>query len=297
MTQANPVSFVLITPARNEEALIGDTIRSVIAQTRRPLRWIIVSDGSTDRTDDIVREYATQHAWIELLRMPERKDRNFAAKAHSVNAAYEKLKPLRFEVVGNLDADVTFDPDFFAFLVGRFDVMEDLGVAGTPYVEDGERPDQHVYARSTANLDHVSGQCQMFRRGCFEQIGGYMPIKGGAIDWVAVTTARMRGWKTRTFLDKVFYHHRKMGTAESSRLRARFHYGRKAYYVGGHPAWEILRGVFQMGSTPYVIGGMCFICGYVWAAATRMQRAVPPELMTFHRGEQLTRLKHLLRLQ
>jgi len=183
------LKYVLITPARNEEAFLENTIRSVIAQNSRPLKWIIVSDGSTDRTDSIVESYVRQHDWIELLRMPEHRDRHFAAKAQCFNAGYECLKDLQFDLVGNLDADITFSPDYYEFLLTRFDQMPDLGVAGTPFVEDFSQPEGHSYAGESANLEHVSGACQMFRRACFEAIGGYVPIKRGGIDWMAVTTA------------------------------------------------------------------------------------------------------------
>lgn len=288
------LSYVLITPARNEESFIGDTIRSVIAQTIPPKRWIIVSDGSTDRTDEIVMAHAAMHDWMELVRMPEHRDRQFAAKANAFNAGYERLKHLSFDLIGNLDADITFDADYFEFLLGRFAAWPDLGVAGTPFVEDASRPEQHTYAHTGANLDHVSGACQVFRRQCFEAVGGYVPIEGGAIDWIAVTTARMKGWKTRTFTEKVTLHHRKIGTGNNSPLMSRFHYGRKAYYVGGHPAWEFVRGIFQMRSKPIVLGGLWFMAGYAWAGVTRMRRPVSAELMAFHRREQLMRLKGLL---
>ncbi len=84
--QKTALSFVLVTPARNEEAFIESTIRSVVAQTIRPTKWIIVSDGSTDGTDEIVKRYAHDHPWIEFLRMPEHRDRQFAAKANCFNA-------------------------------------------------------------------------------------------------------------------------------------------------------------------------------------------------------------------
>lgn len=290
------LSYVLITPARNEEAFIGDTIRSVAKQTRRPLRWVIVSDGSTDRTDEIVKSYATDLDWIELVRMPERRDRQFAAKAIAFNAGYQQLKHLQFDLVGNLDADITFGPDYFDFLLECFSSDSRLGVAGTPFIENVNRPDRHTYAHSSANLDHVSGACQVFRRECFEAVGGYIPIKGGAIDWIAVTTARMMGWKTHTFCEKVCYHHRTIGTADSNRLMARYHYGRKAYYVGGHPAWELMRGVAQMRQKPIGIGGLLFMAGYLWAGITRMHRPVSPEVIAFHRKEQLVRLKRVLRI-
>ena len=135
----------------------------------------------------------------------------------------------------------------------------------------------------------------MFRRRCFEEVGGYVPIKGGAIDWIAVTTARMKGWETQTFLERVCFHHRMIGTGNHSPLVARFHYGRKAYYVGGHPLWETLRGVFQMRKAPRVLGGIWFIAGYWCALVTRMPRPVSPDLILFHRAEQTARLRQLFR--
>jgi glycosyltransferase involved in cell wall biosynthesis len=292
--QAQDLKYLLITPARNEEAFIENTIRSVVAQSRKPLKWVIVSDGSTDRTDDIVTSYAQQHTWIELVRMPEHRDRHFGAKAHCFNAGYERAKHLNFDLVGNLDADITFGQEYYEFLLEKFARMPDLGVAGTPFVEDFDRPDKHSYAHASANLEHVSGACQMFRRACFEAIGGYVPIKGGGIDWLAVTSARMNGWKTRTFLEKICFHHRKMGTAGRGRLMARFRHGQEDYYVGSHPLWESLRGVFQMREKPYVFGGLFLLFGYVWGFLTRTKRAVTPELMAFHRREQMGRLQQML---
>ena len=295
--QLSTLNYVLITPARNEEALIEGTIRAVVAQTILPTKWIIVSDGSTDGTDDVVRRYAVKHPWIELLRMPERCDRQFAAKAHAFNAGYARISTLNsqpstsWDIIGNLDADITFDPEYFSFLLSKFQLFPKLGVAGTPFVEDATQRDRHTYAHRFAQLEHVSGACQMFRRECFEQVGGYVPIKGGAIDWIAVTTARMKGWQTRTFLEKTCLHHRKIGTGTDSALMAHFRYGQKAYYVGGHPLWELLRGISRMRTKPRLLGGLYFQSGFLWAALTRMNRPVPAELISFHRAEQMARLR------
>ncbi len=288
---ASTLTYALITPARNEEALIEQTIQSMLAQTLRPMKWLIVSDGSTDHTDAIVSRYAADHPWIDLLRLPERRDRQFAAKARAFNTAYEKIRGLDFDLIGNLDADITFEPDYYEFLVGKFAGAPKLGVTGTPFVEDTQ---DHTYAHRFADLRHVSGACQLFRRTCFEEVGGYVPIKGGAIDWVAVTTARMKGWETRTFVEKTCFHHRKIGTANDSSWMVYFHYGKKAYYVGGHPAWALMRGFFTMRRKPWIIGGFLFQWGYFWSFVTRMPRAVSPELMAFHRGEQMSRLKRLV---
>ncbi len=280
---------MLITPAHNEEVYIEKTIQSVAAQTVLPTKWIIVSDGSTDRTDDIVRGYCRDHDWIGFIRMPEHKDRQFAAKVQAFNAGYEVVRDIKYDIIGNLDADITFGEDYFEFILGRFEQDPLLGVAGTPYVEDSFHYDYRF-----TNIEHVSGACQLFRRECFEEIGGYVPIKGGGIDWTAVTTARMKGWKTRTFTEKVCYHHRKIGTGNTYPMGAWFRHGLKDYFLGGHPVWQLFRTFYQMKSRPYVIGGLLLFFGYAWAGISRMERPVSHELMTFQRKEQMNRLKEFL---
>ncbi len=286
----NDLEYVLVTPARNEQDFIGKTLRSMVAQTVLPKKWVIVSDGSTDRTDEIVAEFARNHDWIELVRMPEHRDRQFAAKVHSFNAGYKQLAGLSYQIIGNVDADISFDPDYFEYLLDRFKENERLGVTGTPFVE-GETL---VYDHGFIDQNHVSGACQLFRRECFEQIGGYTPIKGGGIDWAAVTSARMMGWQTRTFTDKLFHHHRKMGTGNSSFLMSRYRHGQKDYYLGGHPLWQLFRSSFQMTRRPYFIGGLFLMLGYLSGFVTRMDRPLSRELMQFHRAEQMARLRSML---
>src|SRR5213593_4533112 len=110
---ANDGTEMLITTERNEATRIGLNIKSVLAQTVRPAKWVIVSDGSTDGTDEVVKTYAAQHDWIELVRQPERTERHFAGKADALNAGYGRVKDLEYEVIGNLDADVSFEEDYF----------------------------------------------------------------------------------------------------------------------------------------------------------------------------------------
>jgi glycosyltransferase involved in cell wall biosynthesis len=280
------LTYILITPSRNEEQFIEQTIQSVVSQTVLPMKWMIVSDGSTDATDEIVKKYLPAHPWMELIRMPERRDRHFGAKVQCFNAGYEKVRDEIFDIIGNLDADITFDESHFDFLLAKFDADPKLGVAGTPFVEGTATYD----FRFTA-VEHVSGACQLFRRECFEQIGGYVQVKGGGIDWIAVTTARMKGWKTRTFLEKVCHHHRPMGTASAGKLKANFLLGKQDYYLGGHPVWQLFRGFYQMRRRPYVVGGIYVIAGYCWAWMTRFKRPVSPELIEFHQHEQMQRLR------
>ena len=101
MNRSGHISYVLVTPARNEEALIEKTIQSVIAQTVLPTKWAIVNDGSTDNTASIVSRYAANHPWIELVNLPAHRDRSFAGKVHAFNAGLERVKDLDYEVIGS----------------------------------------------------------------------------------------------------------------------------------------------------------------------------------------------------
>jgi biofilm PGA synthesis N-glycosyltransferase PgaC len=289
----NLPTYVLITPARNEEAFIELTIKSVIGQTVRPVKWVIVSDGSTDGTDEIVKKYASENPWIELVRMPERRERHFAGKVQAFNVGYAKVKDLIFDIMGNLDADITFEEDYISFLLEKFAVNLRLGVGGTPFREGLQQYDYRF-----TSIDHVSGACQLFRRECFEAIGGYVPLEMGGEDLVAVTTARIKGWQTKTFMEKNSEHHKKSQSGRHTTLKAIFRSGHHDYLMGGHPVWQVFRSVYQMSKKPFLVGGSVLLAGYLWAVVTRAERLVPKELVEFRGKEQMGRLsgffKHLL---
>jgi biofilm PGA synthesis N-glycosyltransferase PgaC len=280
-------SYVLVTPARNEAAYIEKTMKSVVAQTILPLRWVIVSDGSTDGTDEVVREFVVKHSWIELVSLPLRAERNFAGKVAAFNAGQARAAELNYEVIGNLDADVSFDEEYFAFLLRKLAENPALGLVGTPYLDPVNDPYDYRYV----SIDHVTGPCQLFRRECFEAIGGYMPVRGGAIDRIADISARMKGWQTRTFTEKMYLHHRATGTSQQSVLISKFKDGAKDYSVGASPVWELFRTAYQMTKKPLILGGLMTGAGYVWSLLRRVERPVPREMVEFCRREQMQRLK------
>jgi glycosyltransferase involved in cell wall biosynthesis len=282
-------TYVLITPARNEARFIELTLQSMAAQSYHPLRWVIVSDGSTDGTDDLVRKYAADNPWIDLLRMPERTERHFAGKVHAFKAGYDKAKDLNPDVVGNLDADVSIEPDHFQYLLSKFAENPDLGVGGSPFKEGSRQYDYRF-----SNIENVWGGCQLFRRECYEAIGGYTPVKGGGIDHIAVVSARMKGWKTRTFTDKVCLHHRGMGTAQQGALKATFRQGSKDYSLGNHPLWELFRTLYQTKNSPLLVGGLALGAGYFWSMARKAEVSVSSDVVAFTRREQMQRLKKFL---
>jgi glycosyltransferase involved in cell wall biosynthesis len=288
------MKYILITSARNEEEFIAHTLDSVAAQTQLPERWVVIDDGSSDRTVEIVEGYAKKFPWIALIRNPKREGRNFAAKANAVNAALAKVQAenISFDVLGNLDADVSFEPDYMTFLMAKFSADPKLGVAGTPFTQAGGYDSTKD---SFEGENFVAGPIQMFRRDCFREVGGYVASPAGGVDWIAVMTAKMKGWTARSFAEKRFHHYRLMGTAEKSPVVSLFHYGQKDYYLGGSPIWQLFRVTYRLLKKPWIIGGLALLAGYVWAAVKRVQRPITPELVRYNRVEQMTKLKAILR--
>jgi biofilm PGA synthesis N-glycosyltransferase PgaC len=280
------LTYVLVTPARNEAAFIEMTIRCVTQQTILPKKWVIVSDGSDDATDDIVSRYAAENGWIELVRVPYRRDRHFAGKVHAFNTGYARLTGVDYDVIGNLDADVSFDAEYFSFLLGKLRENPRLGVCGTPF-----REGFHQYDYRFTSIEHVSGACQLFRRECFEAVGGYLPLKEGGVDLAAVLTARMLGWETRSFLEKTYEHHKKTQAGGHATAKALFKSGYHDYLMGTHPVWQIARSIYRTMETPILIGGALLLAGYLSALLKRAEPIVSRDLQVFRRNEQMRRLK------
>ncbi len=281
-------TYVLITPARNEEEFIELTLKSVINQTRRPLKWVIVSDGSTDGTNAIVEKYTRQHDWITLVKREPRSERSFCAKVKAFNVGYEELSQLSFDAIGNLDADISFGPDHFEFLIGELAKNPRLGVVGSTYQEGG----RVTYDYRFASTDDVPGACQVFRRECFESIGGYKLLKTG-VDLAAVLSARIHGWQTHCFTEKSCVHARPSGSAMRNGVRRFVHAGVRDYELGCHPLWEIGRCLRRVATKPYFVVSTCMMVGYFMGLALGYERTMPAELVAFRRKEQLSRLRRI----
>ena len=282
-------SYVLITPARDEEAYIGRTLESVVNQTVPPTRWIIVDDGSVDQTATIVASFAERYPWIQLVQRQRRSKRSFASKVQAFNAGYACIAGLKYDIIGSLDADVSFASDYIEFLLSCFQADANLGVAGTFFREDHYDSSRDSFEGST----HVAGGFQMFRRQCFEEIGGFIPHEAGGVDWIAVTTARMKGWRTRAFKEKSFFHHRTLGTAQKGAIAAMFGAGQKDYFLGKHPLPQLLRVLYRMTKKPVGLGGLALLFGYSWAMLLRKKRPITPKLMQFRRREDMVKLGRL----
>ena len=283
-----PRVYVVITAAHNEEAYVENTIRSVIAQTVLPLRWVIVSDGSTDRTDEIVRGYTDTWRFIEFLRVGTHQMHGFASKVYALNQGAHRFGQTAFEFIGHLDGDVSFGPSYFADLMERFDRDPNLGVAGGGIYEwDGSRYSPRRENRVWA----VAGAVQMFRRQCYDSIGAFLPLEHGGYDWCAEVTARMKDWRVQSFPDLAVYHHRPT-KGWVGRLRRSYQEGLMDFSLGSHPLFEIAKIARRVWSRPYVLGAFVRFCAFTWAYCRREKRPVSEEVVKYLRREQLGRLWH-----
>lgn len=280
------LTYVLLTPARNEEAFIEKTIQSVISQTVLPEKWIIVSDGSTDRTDEIVKVYASKFHFIKLLRVERNQSWSFSSKVHALRLAYEKLKGHGYEFLGILDADVSFGCDYFERLIAHFRQNERLGIGGGMILE----LQGNTFQRLRYNLDSVAGAVQFFRRQCYVEIGGYMELRNGGIDAVAEVMARMRGWQVGSVQDLDVYHHRRIGMTNATLFRSRLNTGIQENLIGNHPLFVVFKCIHRFMEKPYVLGGLLMLAGYCWSLVLRDVRPVPVEVVQYVRKEQKQRM-------
>ena len=278
-------SYVLLTAAFNEEAHIEETIKSVLAQASLPKIWVIVSDGSTDRTDEIVRRYAENHSFIRFVRRNKDHNRGFASKVFALRAGLQSLSLETVPFIGHLDADISLEPSYFTALLAKFEKEPTLGLAGGWF---SEKIGGEFRLSRGSNPASVPGALQMFRRECYEDIGGLLPIEYGGEDWYAEVMARKCGWQVRSFPELTVRHLRESGTADSS-MRYCYRQGIADYSLGSHPLFEFAKLARRVTWRPYVIGALARLLGFVVAHFSR-ERMVPADFVAFLRKEQLARL-------
>lgn len=283
--------YVLVTPVRDEVALIGRTIESVAGQSILPREWVIVSDGSTDGTDEIIREKAAVHPWIRLLALPPRSGRSFAAVVHNTIKGINFLGCKEYEFLGLLDSDVTFQSDYFELLLARFAANPRLGLAGGVVIDVGRPRD-----RFPRNREDVPGAVQFFRRECFEKMGGLIPIPEGGWDGMTCVQARMAGYETKLITDLVVDHHKPRNVGEGGAIRRKWQLGLRDYAVGNHPLFEAVKCLGRWSEPPFLLAAVAWWVGYCTAAVQRRQRIVPSNVIAQLRGEQMGRLRRVMRL-
>lgn len=281
--------YVLVTAAYNEERHIADTLRSVASQSVLPHRWVIVSDGSTDRTDDIVIEWAKRHPFIELLRVQRSAEHSFSAKVRALRQGFARVADLEYDFIGVLDADISFEPDYFQRLLEHFSNEPRLGIAGgnIQQLVDG------VVIPRIKDLSSVAGAVQFLRRECFEQTGGLPALRYGGEDAAMEITARMHGWRTQTFPELKVVHFGLVGAGAGGPLKARFKWGHATSDLGYHPVFQLARAVYRVRERPYLLGSIAELAGFAVSKVRNPRPSVDPDVVRFLRKEQLTKLRRL----
>ncbi len=252
--------------------------------------WLIVSDGSRDKTDEFVSEYSKKYKFIKLLRLENNIERSFCAKASALNNGYKRLKNMDFEFVGFLDADVTFNEIFYENVFIKFQQNIKLGISGGFIYENFNG---NFRSRPFNTSRSVPGSNQMFRRECFDAIKGFPLLKYGAEDLYADIMARNRGFEVISYPDLKVYHHRKTGY-KYNKWSDLFNLGLRDYSIGYHPVYEFFMCLRRLRCKPCVIGVLLRMSGFIWACLIWKKRIVSNELVKYHRKEQMERLNLLI---
>lgn len=282
-------TYAIISPVRNEAKYLKRTIQSVIRQTRRPVEWVIVDDGSSDDTVKIAEAAAVQHPWIKVIR---RANRGFREPGKGVVEAFNEgmaqLTHRQPDFLCKMDGDLEFAADYFATLLREFALRPNLGMAsGATFLQ---KPGGKIIQEKVAP-NFVVGPIKLYRRTCFEDIGGLEPHLGW--DTIDVYRARMRGWETANYPELIVIHLRQMGTAKGI-VWGKMKTGMGEHYYGSHPLFVAARCLYRMSERPYGVIGLSIALGYLKALVSREPRMNDPEFIKFLRAEQLSRLRHML---
>lgn len=281
---------LLISPCRDEERTLERTIASVRAQTVPPAQWVVVDDGSRDRTPEILARAAAELPWLTVVR---REDRGFRKLGGGViDAFYDGLAAARpdYDFVAKMDVDLEFSPRYLELLLAEFARDPELAAAsGKVFRPEGDRlVEEHIID------EMVAGQFKLYRREAFEQIGGF--VREVMWDGIDFHRARMEGWRTRSFADPELrlIHLRLMGSSDRSVYEGRLRWGRGQWFMGSSFPYVLASGVFRMREKPYVLGGLLIVAGYLQAALRRAPRYADSAFRTELRRWQAQRLRGLL---
>jgi glycosyltransferase involved in cell wall biosynthesis len=277
------VRYVVITPVRNEERHIGLTIESMVKQSIPPAEWIIVNDGSNDRTGEVIDESATQFQWIRIV---HRQDRGYRKSGGGVIEAfydgYSKIGQKEWDFVVKLDGDLSFDTDYFEKCFSRFADAPGLGIGGGTICLLKEGGLEVEYKGDPPF--HVRGATKIYRRACWEQISPLLKAPGW--DTIDEVKANMHGWKTQTFNNLKLIQHKGTGSADGI-WRTWFKNGRANYIAGYHPLFMFFKCIKRVFQKPYIISAIGLFYGYVSGYWERVPQINDRPLIDYLRKQQL----------
>jgi poly-beta-1,6-N-acetyl-D-glucosamine synthase len=282
-------AYVLVTPVRNEEATIRITIESVLHQTILPREWVIVSDESTDGTDRIIQEYAGTHPFVRHVRLEGRPERSFSSVVFVTEAGYKALRSTDYDYIGLLDADIRLSPEYYERLLAKFVAEPQLGVAGGLVYDVVEGDPERV----KPNLNEVAGAVQMFRKGCFESMGGLLAIPEGGWDTITCVCARMNGFRTQTFPDLLVEHLKPRNVVFGHPLKRKWQMGVRDRILGTGVLFEALKCCARIAERPFLLASVARFGGFAWSGLSRRPTMLPEKVRLRIRQEQASRLRSL----
>lgn len=281
-----PTSYVIITPVRNEQDHLPRTIGSVVAQTVEPRVWMIVNDGSTDATAQVIDRAAGNHGWIHTF---HRQDRGFRQPGTGVIAAFydgfRRLDNLQWDFLIKLDADLSFERDYFERCFRHFVDQPRLGIAGGTIYRQTDRG--WVVDSPEDPPFHVRGATKIYRRACWDQIGGLIQAPGW--DTVDELKANMSGWRTCTFPELMLHQHKETGSADGT-WRNWVKNGLANYVAGYHPLFMLAKCLRRLARRPFVMGAAGLWWGFCQGYIRNVRRVEDADLIRYVRHQQLNKL-------
>jgi glycosyltransferase involved in cell wall biosynthesis len=278
--------YVVVTPVRNEEKYLPLTIESMAAQTLRPMKWIIVNDGSTDHTGKIADDAAKAHPWIQAL---HRADRGFRQAGGGVvdafDEGYRRVENQRWDYLVKLDGDLSFEVDYFERCFARFDETPCLGIAGGTICSATPRGIE-VESKIDPRF-HVRGATKIYRAACWQAIGGLIHAPGW--DTLDEVKANMLGWSTQTLPEMKVIHHRPTGAAYGT-WKDRVKGGTANYISGYHPLFMVIKCMRRSIERPYLFGSLALLFGYLKARMNGTARVDDRALIHYFQQQQMRRL-------
>jgi glycosyltransferase involved in cell wall biosynthesis len=263
------MKYLVITPVKDEERHVEHTLCSMASQTVKPVRWIIVDDGSSDRTPELLAKYAAEHSFIKIITNPRGQTRQpGSAVIRAFNRGYEDAKGVDYDFIVKLDCDLSFDPDYFEKLLGRFSANPKLGIASGVYWESANGVDWNEIAMPAY---HACGASKVIRRDCWEQINGFIASRGW--DTVDEIRAITHGWETTHFRDLKMKHWKIEGSGIGS-WKTNIMHGEIYYLTGGGIFFFLLKVLHRLKSRPVLFGGVAVLWGYLRSLLARKPRLV-----------------------
>ena len=270
--------YLIISPCRNEASFMRSTLDTVVAQSVRPKKWVIVDDGSTDDTPNILKEYKNQHDWIEIV---TRDDRGYRVVGSGVidafYAGFETINLDDFEFICKLDLDLRLPERYFETLIAKMEENPRIGTcSGKAYI------DKNGELISERHGDETSiGASKFYRISCFKEIGGF--VREVMWDGIDCHQCRMRGWMVCSFDEPNlrFEHLRPMGSSQTNILTGRVRHGYGQYFMGTGLLWMIATAIYRIPEKPYVLGSLAIFWGWLKSAFKRVKRYDDPDFRKF----------------